>query len=59
VIHALFPLFLNDPAQLPAEWQAELTGADKTAIARRVSDYISGMTDRFALQEHARIFAND
>lgn len=59
VIHALFPLFSNDPAQLPAEWQAELTGADKTAIARRVSDYISGMTDRFALQEHARIFAND
>ena len=56
VIHDLFPLFVNEPAQLPAEWQAELTGADRTAIARRVSDYISGMTDRFALQEHARIF---
>ena len=59
VIHDLFPLFLNEPAQLPGEWQAELAGADKTAIARRVSDYISGMTDRFALQEHLRIFASD
>lgn len=59
VIHDLFPLFLNDPTHLPMEWQAELVGADKTAIARRVCDYISGMTDRFALQEHERIFVGN
>ena len=55
VIRELFPLFLNDPSQLPANWHEELQGADKTAIARRVCDYISGMTDRYALLEYERI----
>ena len=56
VIRELFPLFLNDPSQLPENWHAELEGATKTAIARRVCDYISGMTDRYALLEYERIF---
>jgi dGTPase len=55
VIRELFPLFLSDPSQLPANWHEELQGADKTAIARRVCDYISGMTDRYALLEYERI----
>ena len=55
VIRKLFPLFLNDPSQLPANWHEELQGADKIAIARRVCDYISGMTDRYALLEYERI----
>jgi dGTPase len=55
VIRELFPLFLNDPSQLPANWHEELQGANKTAIARRVCDYISGMTDRYALLEYERI----
>ncbi len=55
VIRELFPLFLNDPSQLPTNWHEELQGADKTAIARRVCDYISGMTDRYALLEYERI----
>jgi dGTPase len=55
MIRELFPLFLNDPSQLPANWHEELQGADKTAIARRVCDYISGMTDRYALLEYERI----
>ena len=55
VIRELFPLFLNDSSQLPANWHEELQGADKTAIARRVCDYISGMTDRYALLEYERI----
>ena len=59
VIRELFPLFLNDPSQLPANWHKELQGADKTAIARRVCDYISGMTDRYALLEYERILGKD
>lgn len=55
VIRDLFPLFLNDPSLLPDNWHAELAGADETAIARRVCDYISGMTDRYALLEYERI----
>ena len=56
VIRELFPLFLNDPSQLPENWHAELKGPTQTAIARRVCDYISGMTDRYALLEYERIF---
>jgi dGTPase len=59
VIRELFPLFLNDPSQLPENWQDELKDADQTAIARRVCDYISGMTDRYALLEYERILGKD
>ena len=59
VIRELFPLFLNDPSQLPENWQDELKNADQTAIARRVCDYISGMTDRYALLEYERILGKD
>jgi dGTPase len=56
VIRELFPLFMDDPSQLPENWHAELKDATKTVIARRVCDYISGMTDRYALLEYERIF---
>jgi dGTPase len=56
VINDLFPLFLARPALLPAEWQSDITrAADETALARMVADYVAGMTDRFALQEHQRL----
>lgn len=58
VVNDLFPLFLREPALLPAEWQADIAAArDETALARIVADYVAGMTDRFALQEHARLCA--
>ncbi len=58
VVHDLFPIYLAQPELLPQKWHAELTGArDQTALARIVTDYISGMTDRFALQEHGRLCA--
>ncbi|MFP4326801.1 MAG: deoxyguanosinetriphosphate triphosphohydrolase [Paracoccaceae bacterium] len=56
VVQELFPLYLTDPALLPARWQSDVDAApDETALARIVADYIAGMTDRFALQEHARL----
>jgi dGTPase len=56
VIADLFPLFLGRPELLPAEWQADVAAAQgDTALARIVADYVAGMTDRFALQEHARL----
>jgi dGTPase len=52
----LFPLFLQHPDLLPPEWQADLAAAtDQTALARVVADYVAGMTDRFAIQEHQRL----
>ncbi len=55
VVEALFPLFMERPALMPARWQTQLQHADETTLARAVSDYIAGMTDRFALQEYARL----
>ncbi|MDP3960772.1 MAG: deoxyguanosinetriphosphate triphosphohydrolase [Pseudorhodobacter sp.] len=57
VINDLFPLYLAHPEDLPAEWRADIERAtDATALARIVADYVAGMTDRFALAEHARLF---
>ncbi len=56
VVDDLFPLFLSEPGLLPAEWAADVAAAaDKTELARIVADYVAGMTDRFAIQEHARL----
>ena len=56
VVNDLFPLFLTHPDLLPAEWQADVGRAgDQTRLARVVADYVAGMTDRFALQEHLRL----
>ncbi|MEL6509340.1 MAG: deoxyguanosinetriphosphate triphosphohydrolase [Pseudomonadota bacterium] len=56
VVEDLFPLFMADPAHLPREWRADVAAVkDETGLARIVADYIAGMTDRFALQEHARL----
>ena len=57
VINDLFVLFLSEPNVLPTSW-AQLCGDAKSVrTARVVSDYIAGMTDRFALQEHRRLFS--
>ena len=55
VVTDLFPLFLDQPEVLPEGWLDQVDVTDQTARARSVSDYISGMTDRYALQEHARL----
>jgi dGTPase len=57
VVEDLFPLFLDDPDLLPRRWRNDVAVAqqDRQQLARIVSDYIAGMTDRFALQEHGRL----
>jgi len=52
-VEELFPLYMARPELLPEEWQQDVEAArDETARARLVADYIAGMTDRFALQQH-------
>jgi len=41
---------------MPAEWSHGLEAADADDRARRIADFIAGMTDRYALVEHARFF---
>ncbi len=56
MVNELFPLFMARPELLPEEWRADIAAAkDTTALARIVADYVAGMTDRFAIQEHARL----
>ncbi|MFV1875930.1 deoxyguanosinetriphosphate triphosphohydrolase [Nioella sp.] len=59
VVEELFPLYMAQPDLLPEEWQSDVAqAADETARARLVADYIAGMTDRFALQQHASLSGN-
>ncbi|MFW5655317.1 MAG: deoxyguanosinetriphosphate triphosphohydrolase [Roseicyclus sp.] len=57
VVAELFPFFMAHPDELPKQWRkdVEAVAGDETALARIVCDYISGMTDRFALQRHATL----
>jgi dGTPase len=41
---------------MPAEWGEHLSGLDEAVRARHIADFIAGMTDRYALAEHARLF---
>ena len=45
-----------EPARMPEPWNEGVTGDGSTATVRRVGDYIAGMTDRYALGEHRRLF---
>jgi len=56
VVRELFELLHEDPGCLPTNWREEASGLDETARARVVCDYIAGMTDRYALDEHRRLF---
>jgi dGTPase len=56
IINDLFPLYLERTELLPKEWEDAVAQARTPArVARIVTDYIAGMTDRFAMQEHARL----
>jgi dGTPase len=59
VVADLFALFLSDPGVLPTPWSERCGAAGSQQTARVVSDYIAGMTDRFALEEHRRLFATE
>lgn len=62
MVNALFPLFLERPELLPEDWQADVARArakGNSELARTVLDYVAGMTDRFAIQEHHRLFGED
>ncbi|MES2501880.1 MAG: deoxyguanosinetriphosphate triphosphohydrolase [Pseudomonadota bacterium] len=52
IIRELFEVFFSDPSLMPPEHQQH-ANTDK---ARAVADYIAGMTDRFAIREHRRLF---
>ena len=60
VIHTLFDAFIDDAKLLPPDFHAEAQRLEASeginGRARVVADYIAGMTDRYALDEHERLF---
>ena len=56
IVSDLFALFVAEPEILPEPWRERAQGAGEARVARLVADYIAGMTDRFALMEHHRLF---
>ena len=56
IVVDLFAAFLEDPALLPTEFQRQTDTAGSPVTARVVCDYIAGMTDRYAIDEHRRLF---
>jgi dGTPase len=56
LLHDLFAHYFERPTDLPAEWARGLSAHDEESKARRIADFIAGMTDNFALAEHRRFF---
>jgi dGTPase len=59
ILADMFQLFLAEPDVLPPEWGARALSAPEPEKARIVCDYIAGMTDRFAIEEHRKLFQLD
>jgi len=59
VLSDMFSLYMEDPRALPAEWADHAAGLDEAGRARLVCDYIAGMTDRYAIEEHRKLFPLD
>jgi dGTPase len=55
ILTALFTAYQEEPRQLPLEVQ-ERVHAGPDSLQRVLCDYLAGMTDRYAIQEHTRLF---
>ncbi len=53
MLQHLFEAYVGEPGQMPESTQARI---DEIGLHRAVCDYIAGMTDRFALDEHQKLF---
>jgi len=56
VLFDLFRRYQNSPTDLPPEWLPADGEDSETEKARRIGNFIAGMTDRFAITEHQRLF---
>ncbi|OYX35147.1 MAG: deoxyguanosinetriphosphate triphosphohydrolase [Caulobacterales bacterium 32-69-10] len=59
ILREMFDLFMAEPDVLPGGWSIEAASRQGPERARTVCDYIAGMTDRFAIEEHRRLFTLD
>jgi len=59
VVRDLFANYMARPEHLPEAWRPGTADPDRSVQARLVADYIAGMTDRFAQEEHGKLFGRD
>lgn len=55
VVQGLFQAFQDDPANLPEEWRKKQDEGSPETAAQVVADYVAGMTDRYAIEEHQKL----
>jgi dGTPase len=53
ILSEIFNAYLSEPATLPAHVQPQIA---ERGLERTICDYIAGMTDRFAVEEHQKLF---
>jgi dGTPase len=53
ILRDLFQSYVKEPLQLPPQYQERIA---EDGVQRAVCDYIAGMTDRFAMEDHRRLF---
>lgn len=56
IVRDLFDVYLSDAQAMPEGWRDEQNHGDLPAKARLVADFLSGMTDTYAVREHRRLF---
>jgi dGTPase len=56
IVAALFGRYLAEPDVLPEAWRAAQQGLSERARARVIADFVAGMTDRYAIDQHRRLF---
>ncbi len=59
ILGEMFQLFMAEPEVLPPEWSVKAMTEDSRKRARAVCDYIAGMTDQYAIEEHRKLFSLD
>ncbi len=56
IVRALFAGYIADPENLPKDWREQMPPIDDNRRFRHVADFVAGMTDRYAIREHRRLF---
>jgi dGTPase len=59
VVRDLFEAYMSDAALMPEGWREHGYADDNSDFARQVCDFIAGMTDRYAIEQHKRLFDLD
>jgi dGTPase len=59
ILREMFELFLAEPDVMPEAWLKRTENRDAAGKARVVCDYVAGMTDRYAIEEHRKLFQLD